>query len=190
MTRNRFETADWLIDWLDENNSRQTNYGDLSDESGFDIDELRRSAEMLKNIGLIDFDTDWGQMLFRGRLTGAGQHLAYSGKSVRDYGVDQGGHTTNTAVNVHGDVNGGQVGINNEHSVTINVSAAQIQHLVDTLRESGHDDLAEVIDEETDGGVRTANLPSAIRKGLSMLGDAGSATAILGPIATALMGIF
>lgn len=80
MTRNRFETADWLINWLDENHARQTSFGDLSDESGFDVDELRRSAEMLKNLGLIGFDTDWGQMFFRGRLTGADQHLVYSGK--------------------------------------------------------------------------------------------------------------
>lgn len=190
MTRNRFETADWLINWLDENHAQRTYFGDLSDESGFEVDELRRSAEMLQNLGLINFDTDWGQMFFRGRLTGAGQHLVYSGKSVRDYGLDQGSHTTNTAVNVHGDVHGGQVGINNEHSVTINVSTAQIQHLIDALRESGHDQVAEIIDQETEGGTRTHNLPTALRKGLSVLGDAGSATAILGPVATAIMGLF
>lgn len=190
MTRNRFETADWLTNWLDENHAEQTNFGDLSDESGFEVDELRRSAEMLQNLGLINFDTDWGQMFFRGRLTGAGQHLVYSGKSVKEIGLDQGSHTTNTAVNVHGDIHGGQVGINNEHSVTINVSTAQIQHLIDALRENGHDDVAEVINQQTDGGDRTNNLPAALRNGLSMLGDAGSATTILGPVATALMGLF
>ncbi|MDU7102368.1 MAG: hypothetical protein E6332_03605, partial [Corynebacterium sp.] len=78
----------------------------------------------------------------------------------------------------------------NEHSVTINVSTAQIQHLIDALRENGHDDVAEVIDQQTDGGDKTNNLPAALRNGLSMLGDAGSATTILGPVATALMGLF
>lgn len=190
MARNRFETADWLINWVNENHTRHTDFGDLSDESGFMIDELRRSAEMLQNLGLINFDTDWGQMFFRGRLTGVGQHLVYSGKSVGEYGSDRGQHTINTAVNVHGDVHGGQVGVNNEHSVTINVSATQIQHLIDALRESGHDDIAEVVDQETAGGARTDRLSNALRKGLSVLGDAGSATAILGPVATALMGLF
>lgn len=70
------------------------------------------------------------------------------------------------------------------------MSTAQIQHLIDALRESGHYDVAEVIDQETDGGARTGRLPTALRKELSMLGDAGSATNILGPVATALLGLF
>ena len=190
MTRNRFEVADWLLSWVDDNPANPTNFQQLSTSSGFSNEDLYRSAKMLESLELLIFETDWNQELFYGRLTGKGQHLVFSETSVADYGVDQGIHTTNTAVNVHGDVHGGQVGINNEYSVTINVSTAQIQHLIDALRESGHDDVAEVINQETDGGARTSNLPAALRKGLSVLGDAGSATTILSPVATALMGLF
>ncbi|WP_339017338.1 hypothetical protein R3O64_04060 [Corynebacterium hesseae] len=190
MTRNRFEIADWLLSWLDKNPTSPTSFHHLSIESGFSNEYLYHSAKMLEGLQLLTFETDWNQELFYGRLTGTGQHLVFSGKSVEDYGIDPGHHTTNTAVNVHGDVNGGQVGINNEHSVTINVSTAQIQNLIDALRESGHDDAAEVIDQETDGGARTSRLPTALRKGLSVLGDAGSAATILGSVATALIGLF
>ena len=190
MTRNKFEVADWLLRWVDENPTSPTNFQHLSTESGFSNEDLYRSAKMLKSLELLTFETDWNQELFYGRLTGTGHHLVFSGTSVADYGIDRGQQTTNTAVNVHGDVNGGQVGINNEHSVTINVSTAQIQHLIDALRESGHDDVADVIDQETEGGARTGNLPAALRNGLSLLGDAGSATTILGPVATALLGLF
>lgn len=190
MTRNRFEVADWLLRWVDENPMSPTSFQHLSTESGFSNEDLHRSAKMLESLELLTCKTGWNQDLFYGRLTGTGQHLVFSGTSVADYGIDRGQQTTNTAVNVHGDVHGGQVGINNEHSVTINVSTAQIQHLIDALRESGHGQVAEIIDQETEGGARTGNLPAALRNGLSLLGDAGSATTILGPVATALMGLF
>lgn len=190
VAKSKFEVADWLLNWVDRNPTSSTNFEHLATESGFPKEDLYRSAKMLKSLSLMTFGTDWSQELFYGRLTGTGQHLVFSGKSVADYGIDQRTNTTNNSVSVHGDVHGGLVGINNEQSITINVSTAQIQRLVDALHESGHDDLAEVIDEETEGGVRATNFPGAIRKGLSMLGDAGSATAILGPIATALMGFF
>lgn len=190
VAKNKFEIADWLLNWVDENPTSPTNFQSLASESGFSKEDLYRSAKILESLNPMTFETDWNQELFYGRLTGTGQHLVFAGKSVADYGIDQVHNTTNNAVSVHGDVHGGLVGINNEQSITINVSAAQIQHLIDALHENGHDDLAEVIDEETEGGVKTGNLPSAIRKGLSILGDAGSATAILGPIATALMGLF
>lgn len=190
MTGNRFEVADWLLGWVDDNPTTPTNFQHLATESGFSSEDLYRSAKMLEGLHLLTFETDMNQVLFYGRLTGAGQHLVFSETSVADYRVGQGSHTTNTAVTVHGDVNGGQVGINNEHSVTINVSTAQIQQLIDALRESGHDDVAEVINQETDGGALTSKLPAALRKGLSVLGDAGSATAILGPVTTALMELF
>ena len=190
MTRNRFEVADWLLRWVDENPMSPTSFQHLSTESGFSNEDLHSSANMLERLELLTCKTGWYQDLFYGRLTGTGQHLVFSGTSVADYGIDRGQQTTNTAVNVHGDVHGGQVGINNEHSVTINVSTAQIQHLIDALREGGHDQVAEIIDQETEGGTRTNNLPAALRNGLSLLGDAGSATTILGPVATALMGLF
>lgn len=188
--KNKFEVADWLLRWVDENPMSPTSFQHLSNESGFLNEDLHRSVKMLESLELLTCKTGWNQGLFYGRLTGTGQHLVFSGASVEEYGINRGQQTTNTAVNVHGDVHGGQVGINNEHSVTINVSTAQIQHLIDALRESGHDQVAEVIDQKTEAGTRTNNLPTALRKGLSVLGDADSATTILGPVATALMGLF
>lgn len=190
MTKNRFQTADWLLNWVDDHPTTPTNFSELSNESGFRNEDLLRSAKMLESLNLMTFETDWSQELFHGRLTGAGQHLVFAGTSVADFGSAQGNTTTNNAVNVHGDVHGGLVGINNEQNVTVNVSSAQIQELIDAFRKGGHEELADIVENETDGGTQPRKIAKAMREVLSALGDAGSAVAAIGPVGAAVMGLF
>lgn len=193
MSTNRFAPADWLLDYLDgqEHEKISTTFGELARYCDFSAKELQRAGFMLREIGLITMMSGAGHSLFVGGLTGEGQALVYSGQSVGDYlRARSGSSTTTNTVNVTGDIHGGQVGINSEQTITVQVTPEQVRNLVSALREDGLTEVADAVEEETRGGKEPARVMDGLRQGLSVASDTGTVLTSLGMAGKALLAMF
>lgn len=193
MSTNRFAPADWLLNYLDgqEHEKISTTFGELARYCNFSAKELQRSGFMLRETGLITMMSDAGHSLFVGGLTGKGQALVYTGQSVGDYlRARSGSSTTTNTVNVTGDVHGGQVGINNEQTITVQVTPEQVRNLVSALREDGLTEVADAVEEETQGGEEPARVVDGLRQGLSVASDTGTVLTSLGTAGRAVLTMF
>lgn len=89
-----------------------------------------------------------------------------------------------------GDVHGGQVGINNEQTITVQVTPEQVRNLVSALREDGLTEVANAVEEETRGGKEPARVMDGLRQGLSVASDTGTVLTSLGAAGRAVLTMF
>lgn len=193
MSTNRFAPADWLLDYLEgqEHEKISTTFGELALNCDFSAKELQKAGFMLRDIGLVTMMSDASHSLFMGGLTGEGRALVYTGQSVGDYlRAQSGSSTTTNTVNVTGDVHGGQVGINNEQTITVKVTPEQVLNLVNALREDGLTEVANAVEEETRGGKEPARVMDGLRQGLSVASDTGTVLTSLGAAGRAVLTMF
>lgn len=193
MSTNRFAPADWLLDYLEsqEHEKISTTFGELARNCDFSAKELQKAGFMLRDIGLVTMMSDASHSLFMGGLTGEGRALVYTGQSVGDYlRAQSGSSTTTNTVNVTGDVHGGQVGINNEQTITVKVTPEQVLNLVNALREDGLTEVANAVKEETRGGKEPARVMDGLRQGLSVASDTGTVLTSLGAAGRAVLTMF
>ena len=190
MNNERFAPADWLLDYLEDQDHEKVaiTFDEIARDSNFTADELRAAGSMCKDLGLITMSTDASRSMLIGGLTGEGRALVYSRKSVGDLLQYRNGlSTTSNTVNVTGDIHGGQVGINNEQTIIVQVTPEQVRNLIQALRHDGLTEVADAVDDETRGGKEPSRLIEGLRKGLSVAGDAGTVMTSLGAVGRALL---
>lgn len=192
MSNERFAPADWLLNWLEERDHQtvSTTFEQLAGQCNHPIKDLQQAGFMCRELGPIRMQTDAGHSMFIGGLTGKGRALVFSRQSVGDLlHLQSNSSTTNNTINIVGDVHGGQVGINNKQTVTVQVTSEHVRNLIEALRQDGLTEVADAVEEETHDCKEPGRVIDGLQKGLSVASDTGTAVTSFGTVFYTLLSL-